>query len=160
MNIFYLNSDPVIAAKKQYNKHIVKMILESAQLLCSAHYMLGSEIDVPYKLTHKNHPSAMWARRSLQNYAWLYYHMLALGDEYTKRYGKKHLTITKCEYVLNIPPGPIFNTGLTEMPQCMPNKHKVDGDSVAAYRNYYINEKAHCANINKEMLYTSHKQFN
>jgi len=89
MNIFYLNSDPVVAAEKQYNKHVVKMILESAQLLCSAHHMLDSEIDVPYKLTHKNHPSAVWTRTSLQNYAWLYYHMLALGDEYTKRYGKK-----------------------------------------------------------------------
>ena len=53
MNIFYLNSDPYIAAEKQYNKHVVKMILESAQLLCSAHHMLGSEIDVPYKLTQK-----------------------------------------------------------------------------------------------------------
>jgi hypothetical protein len=62
MNIFYLNSDPERAAQLQYNKHVVKMILESAQLLCSAHIMLDSEIDVPYKLTHKNHPSAIWVR--------------------------------------------------------------------------------------------------
>ena len=159
MNIFYLNSDPYIAAEKQYNKHVVKMILESAQLLCSAHHMLGSEIDVPYKLTHKNHPSAVWTRQSKQNYAWLYFHMLALGDEYTKRYGKKHLTITKCEDVLCHTPGPIFNTGLTDMPQCMPDEYKVSGDSVAAYRNYYINEKSNCANLKKEVLYTKHEQF-
>ena len=85
--------------------------------------------------------------------------MLALGDEYTKRYGKKHLTITKCEDVLCKTPGPIFDTGLTDMPQCMPDEYKVDGDSVAAYRNYYIDAKKHCANVNKEMLYTLHKQF-
>ena len=90
MNIFYLNSDPVVAAEKQYNKHVVKMILESAQLLCSAHHI---------------------------------------------------------------------DTGLTDMPQCMPDEYKVDGDSVAAYRNYYIDAKKHCANVNKEMLYTLHKQF-
>ena len=102
MNIFYLHSDPVVAAQKQYNKHVVKMILESAQLLCSAHHMLDSEIDVPYKLTHKNHPSAVWTRQSKQNYAWLYFHMLALGDEYTKRYGKKapdHNLSVKTYYV-------------------------------------------------------------
>ena len=79
MNIFYLNSDPERAAQLQYNKHVVKMILESAQLLCSAHIMLDSEIDVPYKLTHKNHPSAIWTRQSRSNYAWLYFHMMALG---------------------------------------------------------------------------------
>ena len=79
MNIFYLNSDPVVAAEKQYNKHVVKMILESAQLLCSAHHMLDSEIDVPYKLTHKNHPSAVWTRRSLQNYAWLHWDKCTLN---------------------------------------------------------------------------------
>ena len=159
MNIFYLNSDPERAAQLQYNKHVVKMILESAQLLCSAHHMLDSEIDVPYKLTHKNHPSAVWVRQSRSNYAWLYFHMLALGNEYTKRYGKKHLTITKCEDVLSQVPGPIFNTGLTDMPQCMPDEYKVDNDSVAAYRNYYIAEKAHCANTNKEVLYTCPSQF-
>jgi len=100
MNIFYLNSDPERAAQLQYNKHVVKMILESAQLLCSAHIMLDSEIDVPYKLTHKNHPSAVWTRQSRSNYAWLYFHMMALGKEYKKRYNKEHLTITKCRDVL------------------------------------------------------------
>ena len=134
MNIFYLNSDPERAAQLQYNKHVVKMILESAQLLCSAHIMLDSEIDVPYKLTHKNHPSAVWVRASRSNYAWLYFHMMALGKEYKKRYNKEHLTISKSRDVLS-------------------------NDSVAAYRNYYINEKAHCANTNKEVLYTCASQF-
>mgnify|MGYP001191264200 CR=1 FL=1 len=87
MNIFYLSSCPEKAAQYQYNKHVVKMILESAQLLCTAHNLLdGSDADVPYKSTHKNHPSAVWARQSSANYSWLYFHMLALGEEYTKHY--------------------------------------------------------------------------
>ena len=52
MNIFYLHEDPVKAAKLQYNKHVVKMILESAQMLCTAHrcHSLEHEVEwVPYK---------------------------------------------------------------------------------------------------------------
>ena len=65
MNIFYLSNDPVQAAAYQYNKHVVKMILETAQLLCTAHHELQSAVDVPYKPTHRTHPSAIWVRRYL-----------------------------------------------------------------------------------------------
>ena len=82
MNIFYLDKDPVKAAQLQYNKHVVKMILESAQMLCTVHRYFGNE-DVPYKSTHLNHPSTVWARTNNRNYMWLYQHMMALGDEYT-----------------------------------------------------------------------------
>ena len=79
MNIFYLHQDPVKAAQYQYNKHVVKMILESAQMLCTAHHcIMGEDADVPYKPAHRNHPSTIWARQSGQNYAWLYYHMMSL----------------------------------------------------------------------------------
>ena len=72
MNIFYLHEDPKKAAEYQYNKHVVKMILESAQMLCTAHHLLdGPDADVPYKIAHKNHPSTVWARQSSQNYACL-----------------------------------------------------------------------------------------
>ena len=153
MNIFYLSSCPEKAAQYQYNKHVVKMILESAQLLCTAHNLLdGSDADVPYKSTHKNHPSAVWARQSSANYSWLYFHMLALGDEYTKRYGRQHLTITKCKKVLGRTPGGIFNTGFTQPPQCMPDEYKVEGDSVAAYWNYYENEKHTVRNKNEQII--------
>ena len=151
MNIFYLDKDPVKAAKMQYNKHVVKMILESAQMLCTAHHcIMGSDADVPYKSAHKNHPSTIWARQSAQNYAWLYYHMMALGDEYTKRYGKKHLSITKCEDKLAILPGGILETGFEQPPQCMPDKYK-DECSVKAYWNYYIGEKHSVANKNEKI---------
>ena len=151
MNIFYLDKDPVKAAKMQYNKHVVKMILESAQMLCTAHHcIMGSDADVPYKSAHKNHPSTIWARQSAQNYAWLYHHMMALGAEYTKRYGKKHLSITKCEDKLAILPGGILETGFEQPPQCMPDEYK-DKCSVKAYWNYYIAEKHSVANKNEKI---------
>ena len=129
------------------------MILESAQMLCTAHHcIMTDDADVPYKIAHKNHPSTIWARQSAQNYAWLYYHMMALGNEYTKRYGKKHLTITKCEDKLAILPGGILETGFEQPPQCMPDEYK-DECSVQAYWNYYIGEKHVIANKDKEKIY-------
>ncbi len=144
MNIFYLNSDPKKAAVIQYNKHVVKMILESAQMLCTAHHCYGSseqKVNVPYKQAHLNHPSTVWARKSKSTYMWLYDHMIALGKEYTKRYGKEHLTITKCRDFLATPPVHIQGVEFCEPPQCMPEEYKVQGDSVSAYWNYYENEK-------------------
>ena len=96
MNIFYLHRDPYKAAEYQYNKHVVKMILESAQMLCTAHHHYDEDTDVPYKKAHYNHPSTIWTRESDEHYMWLFDHMVALGKEYTKRYGKTHLSITKC----------------------------------------------------------------
>jgi hypothetical protein len=158
MNIFYLHKCPKRAAQLQYNKHVVKMILESAQMLCTAHHcIMGSDADVPYKVAHKNHPSTKWARQSGENYAWLYWHMIELGKEYEKRYGKKHLSIIKCEDPLSILPGGILETGLTEMPQCMPDKYK-DPCSIQAYWNYYIGEKHVVANLKTEKLYEQRPQ--
>jgi len=146
MNIFYLHRDPVIAAKVQYNKHVVKMILESAQMLCTAHHHYGSGDNVPYKKAHYNHPSTIWCRENDNHYRWLFSHMLALGSEYTKRYGKKHLSIDKCFGPLsflppNIPQGEKFE----QPPQCMPDEYK-DECSIKAYWNYYIGEKHNVAN--------------
>jgi hypothetical protein len=154
MNIFYLHRDPVKAAKIQYNKHVVKMILESAQMLCTAHHLLcpDESEDIPYKVAHKNHPSTRWVRQSASHYAWLYYHMIALGEEYTKRYGKVHKSITKCKDVLAKLPGGIFNVGFEEPPQCMPDEYKVEGDSVAAYWNYYENEKYKIKGKNEQKI--------
>lgn len=159
MNIFYLDKDPEQAAKYMYNKHVVKMILESAQLLCTAHIVLdGDDANVPYKATHKNHPSAIWARESADNYAWLYFHMLALGEEYTRRYGKKHLTIIKCEDVLGDIPRNMVNLAATPMPQCMPDQYKVPGNSIEAYWNYYEAEKINVKNANENII-TRPKQY-
>jgi len=153
MNIFYLDKDPVVAARVQYNKHVVKMILESAQMLCTAHRYYGNE-DVPYKTAHLNHPSTIWCRQNSKQYMWLYNHMIALGEEYTKRYGKEHLTITKCRVPLMfLPPWIPLTEKFTEPPQCMPDEYKVEGDSVQAYWNYYIGEKHIVANPKIEKIY-------
>ena len=153
MNIFYLDKCPEKAARLQYNKHVVKMILESAQMLCTAHHcIMGEDANVPYKVAHRNHPSTIWARQSGENYTWLYRHMMELGREYERRYGKKHLSIIKCEDPLSILPGGILETGLTEMPQCMPDEYK-DKCSIKAYWNYYIGEKHVVANPKTEKIY-------
>ena len=153
MNIFYLHKNPEKAARLQYNKHVVKMILESAQMLCTAHHcIMGDDADVPYKVAHRNHPSTKWARQSGENYTWLYRHMIELGKEYERRYGKKHLSIIKCEDPLSILPGGILETGLTKMPQCMPDEYK-DECSIQAYWNYYIGDKSKIANPKTEKIY-------
>ena len=151
MNIFYLDKDPITAAVVQYNKHIVKMILESAQMLCAAHHILGNPNDVPYKLAHKNHPCTIWVRENSLHYDWLYAHMMALGDEYTARYSKTHMSIDKCKH-LNIHPENIPHETFEQPPQCMPDEYK-DKCSVQAYWNYYIGEKHVVANLKTEKLY-------
>ena len=154
MNIFYLDKDPVKAAQLQYNKHVVKMILESAQMLCTAHHCHGLDYEtewVPYKKAHVNHPSTRWVRQSASHYLWLYYHMLALGEEYTKRYGKTHLSITKCKELLAKYPDGILHTGFSEPPQCMPDEYKRES-AIHAYWLYYVHEKKNIAH-KKEKLY-------
>ena len=152
MNIFYLDKDPNKAARLQYNKHIVKMILESAQMLCTAHHETYPSDDIPYKKAHVNHPSTVWTRQSLQHYYWLYDHMMALGDEYTKRYGKTHLSITKCAEILSLAPHGRRNKQFEQPTQCMPDEYK-DKCSVQAYWNYYIGEKHKVANPKTEKIY-------
>ena len=150
MNIFYLDACPDKSARLMYNKHVVKMILESAQLLCTAHRELGNK-NVPYKSTHKNHPSAVWTRSDANHYQWVYLHMMALGREYSRRYGRKHLTIDKCEKVLaDLPPNIPINR-FEQPPQCMPQEYKADC-SVQAYWNYYIGDKHRIATANDKML--------
>ena len=152
MNIFYLDKCPYKAARLQYNKHVVKMILESAQMLCAAHHVIGNPDDPPYKLAHKNHPSTIWVRESIFHYAWLWNHMMALGDEYTKRYGKTHLSITKCKDFLAIPPRHIQGDDWCQPPQAMPDEYKTEC-SIQAYWNYYIGEKHVVANPKTEKIY-------
>ena len=156
MNIFYLDKDPTTAAVVQYNKHVVKMILESAQMLCAAHHILGDPDDVPYKLAHKNHPCTIWVRENSLHYDWLYEHMMALGDEYTARYNKTHMSIDKCKH-LNIHPRNIPHETFEQPPQCMPDEYKNEC-SVQAYWNYYIGEKHIVANLKTEKLYEQRPQ--
>ena len=154
MNIFYLQADPVIAASYFYDKHKVKMILESAQILCTSHHHYAELLQydcsyIPYRKTHYNHPVVVWARKNNNNYRWLFKHMMALGDEYTKRYGKNHLTIIKCSEILKHCPKGMPDGPFTEPPQCMPDQYKIEGNAVMAYWNYYEKEKFSVRNKNE-----------
>ena len=106
MNVFYLDHDPKTCATYHNDKHCVKMILEYAQLMSTAHRILDGEDVNPliYKATHKNHPSAIWARTNGSNYEWLYELFVDLSDEYSYRYGKLHLSYTKLSGILSNAP--------------------------------------------------------
>lgn len=144
MNIFVVDEDPVKAAKDLCDKHVVKMIVESAQLLCTA----GFKEKPPYKKTHKNHPCAVWCRESQSNYIWLLDHAYALCDEYESRYCKQHKSLEVlrwCEICID---ELNFNKHeLTPFVQCVPKQYKNES-TVAAYRNYYIEEKSRFAKWN------------
>ena len=141
------------------DKHVVKMILESAQLLSTAHRILdGIEIEgksqtgrkarrwilpdardsVMYTATHINHPSAVWCRTSIENYSWLVEHFYALMNEYIHRYGKVHKCNGEIAYMLQSPPKNLDKWNWTPMPSCMDKEYIISEDSCTNYRNYYM----------------------
>jgi len=173
-----LSKDPRECARWMVDKHVGgKMVVESAQLLSTAHRVLDGlcvlvtyktpdkwmdlpfegmqelkpgklrkkkvwvlddyRNDILYASTHINHPSAVWARQSVENYNWLVDHLFALGDEYTYRYGKKHKTIEKLGYTLQSPPHNLREWDWTKMPSCMDKEYIVSDDPITNYRNYY-----------------------
>jgi hypothetical protein len=160
MNIFFLDIDPEACAKFHCDKHVVKMILESAQLLSTAHRILdgveytelsdsgrrlkrwkvkdAEKESLLYKATHVNHPCAIWARSAPQHYAWLYALLTFLCKEYTYRYGKVHkveregLLKTLGHYPLNIKKG-----NVSPPPKAMPDQYKNEDSTIESYRNYY-----------------------
>jgi hypothetical protein len=138
MNIFFLDFDTTKCAKYHCDKHVVKMVLETAQLLCGSHWVIGSE--APYKLSHKNHPCAIWVRESLSNYLYLCDLGLELCKEYTFRYGKTHKSQSIIEWCMENKLN-VADKGFTEPPKAMPDEYKVI-DVIQSYRNYYIKEKS------------------
>ena len=137
MNIFVLDYDPVKAAKMQCDKHVVKMSLETAQLLCSA-FPKGK---APYKQTHVNHPCSIWCRNSKANYLWLITHGIALCDEYQFRYNKVHKSkkvILWCKK--NIRTLKFQKKKKTHFALCFSERFKI-GNAVQSYRKYYKTEK-------------------
>jgi len=155
MNVFFLDRDPQIAAQFHNDKHVVKMILESAQLLSTAHRVLDGDSkgvlsdarnDVLYKATHRNHPSAVWVRRELDHYRWVHDLLYFLIGEFRYRYGKPHATERLQPFLLDAPhnipmDGPFI---MEDPPQCMPDDSKHE-DCVTAYRTYYARHKYHIA---------------
>ena len=144
MNIFYLHKKPMTAARMHCDKHVVKMILESAQMLSTAHRILDGNDYADrrglYKATHKNHPANIWVRESAENYVWLYNLFTFLCIEYTTRYNKLHKTSRLTDALASLPNN-IGDAEFTDPPQCMPKDYKQE-DTVEAYRDYYCGEKA------------------
>lgn len=161
MNIFILDKDPVKAAQLQCDKHVVKMILESAQMLSTAHRILDGTItkiksksgkrmvnnwilpdereNILYKAVHTKHPCTIWTMESNNNYNWHYVHFVALHDEFMYRYGKTHKSFADLGEILkspprNIPVGPLtpFKLAMGVAPQCIDHN-----DPVGSYRAFY-----------------------
>jgi hypothetical protein len=162
MNIFYLDHDVKTCAEMHVDKHCVKMILEYAQLLSTAHrvldgtqslclsktgrkqtrYVLSDEREpILYTATHINHPSAIWVRQSDANYTWLFNMFVALMEEYTYRYGKIHACDRLVDSLSDKPKN--IKQGLFTQPTpAMPDEYKVAGDAITSYHNYYIGDKS------------------
>ena len=149
MNIFYFYDKDETnsfqkSAQAQPDKMLVKMPLETAQMLCTAHRVLDGNDYADsvglYKRAYWNHPCTVWARECSANYFWLYRHFLALGTEYNYRYGKTHASIIKLAKPLLCIPENIKTCAMTPPAQAMPDEYKND-DPVKAYRDYCTHEK-------------------
>lgn len=171
MNIFYIHTDPKLCAEWAVDKHCVKMILEAAQLLSTAHRILdGTEYtdktktgrsvkrwrlpddreNILYSATHVNHPCAVWCRESNNHYNWLWCYLEEHCVEYTYRYGKVHKVESSglhdrlISAPHNIPIAPF-----TQPPSAMDAKYIISENAVENYRNYYKVGKAHLHNWKK-----------
>ena len=139
MNIFVLDLDHTLCARYHHDKHLVKMQLESAQMLCTVCDFYGQT--TPYRPTHKYHPCTEWVGHSLQNWIWLRDLAYALEEEWRFRYDKPYITHKSVDVIRSLSiPQHIPDIGLTPFAQAMPDKYK-NPNPVIAYRNYYIGEK-------------------
>jgi hypothetical protein len=152
MNIFYIHSDPTIAAKELVDDHIRKMQIESAQMLCTTFWHYGFE--APYKKAHYNHPSTKWVRESIRHFDWLLTHGLVICDEFVLRYGKQHATKQVLLWIRenkDMLYGKISATPFVPPPQCMPDIYKKE-DTIEAYREFYIKDKIGIKKLNYNKL--------
>jgi hypothetical protein len=142
MNIFVLDQDPRRAAEAQCDQHVVKMTVETAQLLCAAF----DDGTAPYIRTHANHPCAIWSRETAANFLWLAEHGLWLADEYRYRYGKTHGSESVIRWCLdNFGLASVDSSDdLTPFAQAMPDEYRC-ADVVEAYRAYYLGSKSRFA---------------
>lgn len=171
MNIFYLDHNPTVCAEMHNDRHCVKMVVEYAQLLSTAHRVLDGEPFVfhtgkktvmrwklpddrdttIYQAAHVKHPSAIWTRERSGNYLWLYNMFKALLDEYTYRYNKQHKTSELIEPLSKLP-NKIADNYFTEPTPAMPDQYKVKGSSIVSYHKYYKYGKEHLAKWSKRPI--------
>ena len=159
MNIFVLDLDPRVSARMMCDSHVVKMTLESCQMLATILRESGATDDdlldaniitksgTPYKSTHKNHPCVRWLMECGANRFWFAQHASWLAREYCVRYHKHHACHAPIDNAVNLMlKKKMFGDASkrfdkTPFAQAMPDEYKQE-DAVQAYRDYYINEKA------------------
>lgn len=139
MNIFILGYDLKSCVESCVDRHASKMVLETAQLLCTSLNLLG--IETPYRSSHRNHPCRLWSGLSRGNFEWLCEYGAFISEEFKYRYKKCHKSgevIKFCsKYISRLPAG-----DRTPFAQAMPEEYKCN-DPVLAYRNYYNGKKRH-----------------
>lgn len=154
MNIFFLHTNPRRCARWHCDKHVVKMLLETCQLLYTCHWIVDGVTELPsapllkngkghgYKKSHWNHPCAKWLRMSLSSYIWLATLGQELLREYNYRYpGRHHACGAHIEWLYTNRPQKLVERGWVEPLMAMPDIYK-SGDPVASYRRYYIGDKS------------------
>ena len=160
MNIFYLHPKATRCAKWHCDKHVVKMILETAQLLYTAHWVLATAAGAKpnfdtaptsksrptergyISIHNQKHPCAIWTRESLQHYKWLCELGLALCLEFRHRFGDKaHSCEKHLLWLTWNPPAQLKDKGWTQPPKAMPEEFKRSKNSVVCYRIYYMEGK-------------------
>jgi len=149
VNIFILSRDPTKAAQALCDKHVPKMLMEAAQMLCS----VFPEGVPPYGRTHYNHCCTRWVRENWQNYLWLLHYGLALEQEYFFRFKKNHIVsgwvVRWCErHWCEVAPASVEIKPPDSFAQAMPDQYK-HRNPVTAYRRYYKAEKARFAKWEK-----------
>lgn len=150
MNLFLLDKDVTLNAQYHVNKHVTKMIVETSQMLCTAHHILDGTTEFEgiklYRPTHKNHPSTVWIRKNKYNYLYARDLLRALITEYDFRYGRdlskysRPRKFAKMSYPDNISEEPFED--FKDFPMAMPEELRIKEDPVQAYRNYYIRDKS------------------
>lgn len=163
MNIFFLSMNPEEAARWHANIHIVKMIVETAQLLCNVHRRAADKDSnccppyvakrrIPYKESRAGHRklgSMIWVAESLGNYRWGVRLGLALCREYNRGRGRAagkkslHRTQAVLEWLRDHEPNFVRTkrTPVRRVHLAMPEKLKDAPDSVEAYRDYYYSKR-------------------
>lgn len=166
MNIFVLDYNVEQCAEYHCDKHIVKMILESVQMICTNHSMFSLKTldfeDIPYKSTHAMHPCTIWARESKQNYIWLCDLVEALHNEWQYRFDeqnvdnyepREHKSYTVFKNLNHeLMQQHLPDIGLQPFAQALPEEHKCGIDAVEGYRKYYAKDKAHILQYTKRSL--------
>lgn len=154
MNIFVLDYNPETCAEYHCDKHVVKMILETVQMICTNHRiykLVDADNDSIYKSTHAEHPCTVWARQSKQNYLWLCELLEALHNEWQYRFGKESFELEGLKNHKSYDVFKLLNhdemasclpdIGLQPFAQAMPIEYREVIDAVSAYRRYYVKDK-------------------